>query len=205
MWLDCANVPLKWHYPFGVLFDLLGSPTELPWLLTVHFQGFPTAKLLRCSSDVTVKNHYMNVIKEANFLKHGDSYKINSLSRDEQNDLWEGLITRQLNIFWKVNANLFPAMDYLQSLAIRLVRKDRPYLQEPVSALDSQGQERTLGDVLHQMLPEAFAGADPLPGSKALPIVTIQGVNPPLNTPILWLGEHFSHPDNFLYVIVKEL
>ena len=31
-------LPLR-HYPIGVLFDLLGSSLELPWQLTVHFQG----------------------------------------------------------------------------------------------------------------------------------------------------------------------
>lgn len=75
MWFDHNGIPLKWytylapspstsspsspfiflcsspprHYPIGVLFDLMGSTLELPWQLTVHFQGInppPTQLLL---------------------------------------------------------------------------------------------------------------------------------------------------------------
>lgn len=72
MWFDHNGIPMKWyhtlglvahadcnaliswcpcplclglsrHYPIGVLFDMLASTLELPWQLTVHFQGTPTA------------------------------------------------------------------------------------------------------------------------------------------------------------------
>lgn len=33
--------------------------------------------------------------------------------------------------------------------------------------------------------------------------VIIHGVRPSLETPLLWLSDNFSHPDNFLYVIVQ--
>lgn len=36
------------HYPVGVLFDLLAGQ-QLPWSITVHFQGFPTSQLMRCA------------------------------------------------------------------------------------------------------------------------------------------------------------
>ena len=37
------GTPLKWHRPSGVLFDLHGTPDELPWRLVVHFTKFPQA------------------------------------------------------------------------------------------------------------------------------------------------------------------
>ncbi len=52
------------HYPIGVLFDLYASPADLPWSITVHFQGFPTDQILRCSSEDTVRMYYTNVLKE---------------------------------------------------------------------------------------------------------------------------------------------
>ncbi len=30
--------------------------------------------------------------------------------------------------------------------------------------------------------------------------IFIQGVDPPLETPLQWLSEHLSHPDNFLHI-----
>lgn len=41
IWFEAAGVPLKWHLPFGVLWDLLGIDALLPWQVTVRFQGFP--------------------------------------------------------------------------------------------------------------------------------------------------------------------
>ncbi|KAL6068630.1 autophagy protein 5 [Balamuthia mandrillaris] len=232
MWLEYEmgeeKIPLKWHYPAGVLFDLLAEPEQLPWPLTVHFQGFPTSRLLRCPNDLAVMHHYMNVLKEANYLKHGDSSKVNALSREDHNDLWEGLITNQYERFWKVNKTLFPkeGAAALKNLPIRVVRKERPCLQEPISpflpssssssssASGEEPQEQTLWDVLHQMLPELFPlSSKPSPSSSSpqekeeeikLPKVIIQGILPPLNTPILWLVQHCSHPDNFLYIVVKD-
>lgn len=86
------------------------------------------------------------------------------------------------------------------------------------------GRENTLLDVLQLVLPECYPGDQVKPPPQAI----IQGVLPPLNTPILWLwyhprpawyfvilifglmgirvchSENCAHPDNFLYVVVKE-
>ena len=44
MWCSTEDgTPLKWHRPSGVLFDLHGTPEELPWRLVVHFTKFPQA------------------------------------------------------------------------------------------------------------------------------------------------------------------
>ena len=32
--------------------------------------------------------------------------------------------------------------------------------------------------------------------------VIIQGIEPPLETSLQWLSEHFSHPDNFLHICI---
>lgn len=49
MWMDSNGTPLKWHYPIGVLFDLLvGGDAILPWPITVHFSKFPEDVLFRC-------------------------------------------------------------------------------------------------------------------------------------------------------------
>ena len=86
------------HYPVGVLFDLYADPHKLPWKITVHFQGFPSGKILRCPNTLTVKNQYMNVLKEANYLTHGDTTKVNNLSIDQHTDLWHSV---ELSIFYE--------------------------------------------------------------------------------------------------------
>ena len=39
MWLEYEGMPLKWHIPVGVLYDLYrGADDALPWQITVHFK-----------------------------------------------------------------------------------------------------------------------------------------------------------------------
>eukprot|EP01089_Gocevia_fonbrunei_P018571 TRINITY_DN630_c0_g2_i2.p1 TRINITY_DN630_c0_g2~~TRINITY_DN630_c0_g2_i2.p1 ORF type:complete len:296 (+),score=56.84 TRINITY_DN630_c0_g2_i2:61-888(+) len=203
MWFTHKDIPIKWHLPVGVLFDLLGSPEELPWNLTVHFQGFP-ATLLRCPSPPveTVKSHFMNALKESNFIKYSDSKKINDLSAEKLNSLWDGLMTNDYDQFWEVEASLVPTEKEIKACAVRIVRDDKPVLQDPVNPwneAETTTKYRTLGDVLSQLLPDTFKKDLP-PSARAV----IQGVSPPLNTPIFWLSEHCSHPDGFLYIVVKD-
>lgn len=62
VWFDAGGVPLKWHLPSGVLFDLLGSG-QLPWRLNVHFRGFPEGLLLPCAGPDAVRGHLFNALK----------------------------------------------------------------------------------------------------------------------------------------------
>jgi hypothetical protein len=70
LWFEHRGVPLRWwgldwavvlgfscdcgptairHVPFGVLYDQLSMDThELPWVVTVHFQSFPSIQVCVC-------------------------------------------------------------------------------------------------------------------------------------------------------------
>jgi len=62
------------------------------------------------------------------------------------------------------------------------------------------GEQHTLGDLLREFVPEVFAGGSAVIDNEWR--VVIQGIEPPLETPIHWISEHFSHPDNFLYIVI---
>ena len=65
-WLSFDNVPLKWHYPAGLLYDLhSGIQTEesdqesqshdiLPWKLTLHYTEFPLDQLIQMDAEYKV-------------------------------------------------------------------------------------------------------------------------------------------------------
>eukprot|EP01113_Clastostelium_recurvatum_P035984 TRINITY_DN5072_c0_g2_i1.p1 TRINITY_DN5072_c0_g2~~TRINITY_DN5072_c0_g2_i1.p1 ORF type:complete len:340 (-),score=101.29 TRINITY_DN5072_c0_g2_i1:94-1113(-) len=271
VWFDYKSVPLKWHYPVGVLFDLYatqnnnnagGHRPDLPWDLTLHFQGFPSSVLLRCPNDDTVKQHYNNVLKEANYIKHGDGSKVNKLSLQEVTDMWEGLRMKEYERFFSVNRALYAPADSLKHIPLRVCLPGQPFLQDLIPHKNQQGGDSTLAEILAYFLPELYGGSKgastsfftpasstiapsspsspsisssltssiissyvtpsspPRPDSDAssssssssplslavpgkAPRVIIQGINPPLETPILWLSENMSHPDNFLYIIVR--
>ncbi|ELU00231.1 hypothetical protein CAPTEDRAFT_151400 [Capitella teleta] len=90
-WLEDNGLPLKWHYPVGVLFDLLGVKDRLPWTITVHFQNFPDGDLLECHSKDAVEAHFMSTVKEADSLKHR-SQIINTMQRKDHKQLWSALL-----------------------------------------------------------------------------------------------------------------
>ena len=74
LWLEDENgIPLQWHYPVGVLYDLAMSPTSTtggPWPITVHFRDFPEHSVLHCATRDSVESLFMSSVKEADFLKH---------------------------------------------------------------------------------------------------------------------------------------
>jgi len=179
-----------------------GTPLELPWSLTVHFQGFPNEQILRCSTEEIVKRHFTNVLKEANYVVHGDCSKVYGLSVSETNDLWEGLKNNQYSQFWGANCKLFAEVQALKHVPIRLFLKDPQkdqvtMIQEPIIPFNDKKVSRTLGNVLTELLPNMFT--DQQKNIKVL----IQGTSPSLSTPITWLLQNYSHPDNFLYIVIQ--
>jgi autophagy-related protein 5 len=90
--------------------------------------------------------------------------------------------------------------DPFKHIPIRLYQSDRPFVQKLVKPLTEPGANgaksteiATLGDALAQLAPEA-----PQPHK-----VIIQGLEPPLYTPLHYLSEHLSYPDNFLHVVLR--
>lgn len=106
-WFEFEGVPLKWHYPVGLLFDLYAgadpasktarddeSPNDgssLPWRLIVHFNDWPD-DLVRLDADGMVMNDaFINSVKEADFLRNGTAKGIMSLSKEDSSGLWNAV------------------------------------------------------------------------------------------------------------------
>ena len=112
-WLSFEDVPLKWHYPLGLLYDLFSgaapsqaqssSPREhddetnaLPWRLTLHFTDWPDEQLVPLDADGKVMHDaFINSVKEADFLRNGTAKGIMSLSKDDSTQLWKAVQERQ--------------------------------------------------------------------------------------------------------------
>ncbi|CAH3178039.1 unnamed protein product [Porites lobata] len=202
MWFEYDGQPLKWHYPIGVLFDLHGSSASLPWNLTVHFQRFPEDKIMRCPAKEAIEAVFMSAVKEADNLKHR-SQVINSMQKKDHKQLWLGLSNDKFEQFWAVNRRLMERTGddpYFKFIPFRILQSDSPFIQQLFRPVTESGELRTLGDLLNEFVPEAFTS-----GSGAIDNewrVVIHGIEPPLETPAQWISEHFSHPDNFLYIVL---
>ncbi|CAI2192434.1 20458_t:CDS:2 [Funneliformis geosporum] len=203
IWYDVDGIPLKWHYPIGLLFDLhtgyrpdSNSPPPLPWPVTVHFKNFPLDKLIRAQAIDATQDFFMSMIKEADFLRNGSTKKVMNLSKNDQTQLWDGLWSSSSQKYRTENYDRFWSVNY------RLVINDgqsprhiplRIYLPDNCNPL-------TLGEVLHQILPDLFPSSLPTENAFAAPV--IHGVIPQLNIPIIWASQNLCYPDNFLHIVV---
>ena len=125
-WFSFEDVPLKWQYPLGLLYDLFSgaspaqasgiasqdrSPTDeqedhLPWRLTLHFTEWPEQALVRPDAEgKMLHDAFINSVKEADFLRNGTAKGIMSLSKDDSTKLWNAVQERTPQ-----RASLHPAL-----------------------------------------------------------------------------------------------
>ncbi|KAI8343407.1 autophagy protein 5 [Chlamydoabsidia padenii] len=209
IWYEYNGEPLKWHYPIGLLYDMavrLGSTTcpELPWRINVHSNNFPDTLILRNPGLETIQDMYMSMIKEADFLRHGSTKKVMNLSKQDQSQLWQALSTERYEDYWNVNQHILDDRGVgLRSVPIRLYLPDQcPVIQDTTSFTNEQGASRTLGDILHSIIPSLFLQNGTYTNTESNLIVVLHGIQLPLHTPIRWASDHLSYPDNFLHLII---
>ncbi|KZV98862.1 hypothetical protein EXIGLDRAFT_700082 [Exidia glandulosa HHB12029] len=76
-----------------------------------------------------------------------------------------------------------------------------PVIQEPISALDETGRPTTLGAILHKFLPLLFPSAS-LESPSSLAYAIVQGILPPSDTEMAWLGACMAGADGWVNVCV---
>ncbi|KAL1914791.1 uncharacterized protein VTP21DRAFT_7883 [Calcarisporiella thermophila] len=207
IWYEYNGTPCKWHYPIGLLYDLLthndpssDSIQALPWRLTVHFENFPANQLIRGQAVDATQDFFFSMVKEADFLMHGSTKKLMNLSKDDQTQLWDGLASNSYERFWSINQRLSPAdAPQTRYIPLRVYLPDASVvIQEPLSPFDEDGSLLTLWDALHRLLPDLF------PDKKAKPcaLPVVHGVIPQMEMPLIWAAQQLSYPDNFLHIVI---
>ncbi|KAJ9401961.1 hypothetical protein DTO282F9_1251 [Paecilomyces variotii] len=129
-WFSFEGVPLKWHYPVGLLYDLYAGadpPSKaggdehpshpgddennrpLPWRLTVHFSDWPHEDLVRLDPDgMVMHDAFINSVKEADFLRNGNAKGIMSLSKEDSSGLWKAVQENDLSSYQRISSILLP-------------------------------------------------------------------------------------------------
>lgn len=144
LWLSYEGVPLKWHYPLGLLYDLYSgaepaypsdtsSPTHktevseddhrcLPWKLTVHYSGYPLEQLVRLDTeDKIMHDLFRNSVKEADYLRNGTGKTVMFLSEKDSTQLWDAVTQHDFSLYNPVNQKLLnPQGATLRHLPVRI-------------------------------------------------------------------------------------
>ncbi|KAL8706156.1 MAG: hypothetical protein Q9201_000791 [Fulgogasparrea decipioides] len=135
-WFSYENVPLKWHYPVGLLYDLFSGalpaqasssdrdehspprqqPSSLPWRLTLHLTDWPGDQLVQPDAEGKVLHDaFINSVKEADFLRNGTAKGIMSLSKDDSTQLWTAVQEHKRSAFDPI----FQKLLYAQGAPLR--------------------------------------------------------------------------------------
>nr|CAG4651238.1 EOG090X0BB3 [Simocephalus serrulatus]SVE94433.1 EOG090X0BB3 [Simocephalus serrulatus] len=186
------------HYPIGLLYDLFVTNSELPWQITVHFDKYPDNKILKCSSKDVVEAHLMHSLKEADALKHRNHIMSLMQERDHK-QLWLGLLHDRFDQFWSANRKLMDhtAEEGFRHIPFRLYAPQltsKPFIQYLVKPIENE-KKMTIEDLLQK--------ANLNFESKGQYQVVIHGIDIPLETPLQWISEHLSYPDNFLHLCIR--
>eukprot|EP00039_Didymoeca_costata_P006041 m.87005 g.87005 ORF g.87005 m.87005 type:complete len:256 (-) comp13083_c1_seq1:231-998(-) len=192
IWFQHNGIPLKWNYPIGVLYDSYGS--NLPWRVSVQTSNYPDTKLMKCSGMSVVEAHYISQLKQANFIKHG-TLQVEGLQSDlDRKQLWLGVINDDYEQFWRINKKLMSAKtSWYKKVPYRMyIVKDEAIdvVEHPFPALDDAGKTTTVDDLLKHLGLEDG-------------VILVHGVSPPRDTPLQWLAEHLSYPDNIVHIVWK--
>ena len=152
-WFSFEGVPLKWHYPVGLLYDLFSGRNppqpagqraiadddrvELSqsWKLVVHFTEWPEEQLVRLDAEGKVLHDaFINSVKEADFLRNGTAKGIMSLSKDDSTQLWEAVMTHDLSAFTPISQKLLYAQGApLRHIPLKVYLPASPSASEPTS------------------------------------------------------------------------
>lgn len=203
MWLAYNGQPLKWHYPIGVLYDLHTSE-ELPWNITIHFKRFPEKEILKCHGREAVEANYISAVKEADSLKHR-SHVMNSMKSVDHKQLWLGLCNDKFDQFWSVNKRLMERVNSepFRCIPLRIYQSDGVVLQKMFKTVSDNAKLLTFGDFVKACIPFVLTDKNSdIPEISTQCKILIQGLSPPLTTPMQWMSEHLSHPDNFLHIVL---
>lgn len=192
LWLDYQGIPLKWHYPIGVIYDLYKTDEALPWQITLHFKDFPETDLIRCHSKEAVEAHFMQAVKEADQLKH-KAEVINSMQKIDHKQLWNGLASDRFDQFWAVNKRLMEnnVETPIRHVPFRIYQYDRPFVQKLCKPFKENGDRLTMEELVTEVIPSFDFSKSRL---------VSHGIEIPRETPMLWLAENLAYPDNFIHL-----
>jgi len=193
IWYEYDGKPLTWHLPTGHLFDINTGylpDVKLPWNITVHFQSFPTNKIIKYNCEEAIQSTFLSSLKEADNFKHSGEI-VQNLTKDQHVKLWHGIKTNNYEGFWdtcKLLMQNHPGLPTFQSIPMILYHEDT-ILQRKLTL----NENSTLDDAIEQYDGEIHK-------ELGLYKLVSHGVELSKDCNLNWLSVNLCYPDNFLHI-----
>lgn len=133
------SVPLKWHLPLGLLYDIYVLSTQdagadrpsvkpLPFRLTLHFTPDSTSSNVNLIDPTPIVLHdsFINSVKEADFLRSGTAKPIMTLPTHDSKALWSSTQENDLPTFARIHHALLPAPGQMRNIPLRVYLPSSP-------------------------------------------------------------------------------
>jgi autophagy-related protein 5 len=211
------SVPLKWHLPVGLLYDIYAlssspdSSPPLPFRLTLHFQNGSGLNLISADPAV-LHDAFINSVKEADFLRTGTAKPIMSLSAADSKALWSSVQSHDLPTYRRIYNSLLPQT--FRNIPIRIYLPSGPngekasikvlqaHIPPTISSTSSAARvsmtPQTLGTALRGLIPSLF----PSSRTPVLARTVLHGAVVPLGTHLEELARNATYADGWLGIVV---
>jgi autophagy-related protein 5 len=221
-WFSSDSTPLLSNLPIGVLYDtLVGlSPSHDPgiiWELDLHYSSPPAdhCNTVDWISKQSMQTIFFSSLKEASFIIRGPDGPSNvmRMTAAAQEQLWQSVCSSDSQRLRSSSLKLAQSSERQASpllIPIRLIASTSSNISHmtsrPWPAKREDGSFSTLGDLLTALLIAPSQGSsqglspqqegDAIRASRCL----VFGIQPPLESPLLWLHREFHYGDSFLYI-----
>lgn len=211
-WFAYRTLPLKFHLPVGVLYDLIVPDHIAPWHITLHFRNYPSKTIVPYIDDTTLKQCFRNSLKEAAYICQGMAgvQRIMGMTQGSQDEYWRAVIQANRDQYTKVIKSLalrpipfrgnrapsIPARIYTMDTApgAFLSSYDGIYMtSRPLPIVNEDNSPVTLRNALEKIF-------DMVNIDDAL--ILVAGVQPPCDAPLVWLHDMLCCADHFLYIVI---
>jgi autophagy-related protein 5 len=211
------SVPLKWHLPVGLLYDIYvissspDSTPPLPFKLILHFHNGSGLNLISAEPAV-LHDAFINSVKEADFLRTGTAKPIMSLSAADSRSLWSAVQSHDLLTYRHIHNSLLPQA--FRNIPIRIYLPSGPdgeeasikvvqaHIPPMITSTPSAGRvsltPQTLGTALRGLIPSLF----PSSRTPVFARTVLHGAVVPLGSNLEELARSVTYADGWLGIVV---
>ncbi|ODQ82543.1 hypothetical protein BABINDRAFT_164318 [Babjeviella inositovora NRRL Y-12698] len=218
-WIEHDLIPLKWHLPIGLIYDICLPQRTGTWHLSLRVDKFPADSIipyqnLEHGTEIwtkAVENIWLNQIKESCFVQCGSAKPIMSLSKEDSTAFWEAVTAHNLDGYKAIEKKITPSLSNIRNIPLKLyiqqandvidIEEDIEVIQAPVSPFQSSGASQTMFSALASVIPELFPRHDPPRYTFAVP--SIHAAIIPEDAILAELYSVGSYLDGFLHILIE--